>query len=38
MWPVWVSRSIYLYEEIKAPGHAIVSATTGVPNLKAISP
>lgn len=31
MWPVWVSGYIYLYEKLKAPGHAIVYATTGVP-------
>lgn len=31
MWPVWVSGYIYLYEKLKAPGHAIVYATTEVP-------
>lgn len=34
MWPVWVSGYIYLYEKLKAPGHAIVNATTGVPRFQ----
>lgn len=33
MWPVWVSGYIYLYEKIKALGHAIVNATTRVPQI-----